>query len=100
MLRRDVITGLGTAMLASTPAFAVDKPRWMSPLLPEGTRDEATLERLPGKQPLIRLAAATPHQETPSDAFRTDITENDRFFVRYHLARIPDMTALEKWSLT
>ena len=46
----------------------------MSPQLPDGTREEATLEALPGKQKLIRLADRPPNYETPIEAFRTAIT--------------------------
>ncbi|MBV9252194.1 MAG: molybdopterin-dependent oxidoreductase [Acetobacteraceae bacterium] len=100
MNRRDVLGGLGASALAVSPAVAAQKPHWMSPLLPDGTRDEATLEALPGKQPLIRLSDRPPNYETPIEDFSSAITENDRFFVRYHLADIPDMDALGKWSLT
>ena len=72
----------------------------MSPQLPDGTREEATLEALPGKQKLIRLADRPPNYEAPIEAFRTAITPNDQFFVRYHLAGIPPMADLGKWSLT
>ena len=100
MHRRDMLTGLGAAALAARPALAAGRPPWLSPQLPDGTREEATLQTLPGKQPLICLADRPPNYETPIDAFRTEITGNDRFFVRYHLADVPDMAALEKWSLT
>lgn len=100
MHRRDMLVGLGAAALATKPALAAERSPWLSPLLPEGTREEATLQTLPGKQPLICLADRPPNYETPIDAFRTAITGNDRFFVRYHLAGVPDMTALQKWSLT
>jgi DMSO/TMAO reductase YedYZ molybdopterin-dependent catalytic subunit len=95
-----MLAGLGATALAVRPTLAAERPRWLSPLLPEGTRDEATLQTLPGKQPLICLADRPPNYETPIDAFHNEITSNDRFFVRYHLADIPDMAALEKWSLT
>ncbi len=66
--------------------------------LPAGTRAEATLEALPGKKPLIRLAYRPPNYETPVDYFRTPITPNDAFFVRYHLSDIPDVDA-KTWKL-
>ncbi len=100
MNRREILTGMGAAALAAGAASAAEKPRWMSPQLPDGTRAEATLGSLPGKQPLIELADRPPNYETPIDAFRTAITPNDRFFVRYHLANIPPMTALANYSLS
>jgi sulfite dehydrogenase (cytochrome) subunit A len=99
MKRRQIFTGMGAALLASGPAGAVDKPKWMSPLLPDGTRDEATLEALPGKQKLIRLADRPPNYEAPIETFRSAITPNDQFFVRYHLITIPSVAELGKWSL-
>jgi sulfite dehydrogenase len=98
MQRRDMLAGLGA--IAASGAQAAQKPNWMSAALPDGTREEATLERLPGKQPLIKLTDRPPNYETPIDAFGTAITPNDRFFVRYHLADIPSMDALKNWSLT
>ena len=100
MHRRKILTGLGAAVLAGGPARAVEKPRWMSPQLPEGTREEATLEALPGKQKLIKLTERPPNYEAPIEAFRTAVTPNDQFFVRYHLAAIPTMADLGKWSLS
>jgi sulfite dehydrogenase len=57
--------------------------------LPAGERGEATLEALPGKKPLIKLAYRAPNYETPIEYFKTPITPNDAFFVRYHLSDIP-----------
>jgi sulfite dehydrogenase len=57
--------------------------------LPAGVRGEAALEALPGKKPLIRLSYRAPNYETPIEYFRTPITPNDAFFVRYHLSDIP-----------
>jgi DMSO/TMAO reductase YedYZ molybdopterin-dependent catalytic subunit len=58
--------------------------------LPSGMRGEAALEALPGKKPLIKLAYRPPNYETPIEFFREPITPNDAFFVRYHLAGIPE----------
>ena len=99
MKRRQIFTGMGAALLAGGPAGAVEKPKWMSPQLPDGTRDEATLEALSGKQKLIRLADRPPNYEAPIETFRSAITPDDQFFVRYHLAAIPSMAELGKWSL-
>ena len=48
---------------------------------------------LPGKKPLIQLADRPPNYESPLEYFRTPITPNDQFFVRYHLADIPEVKA-------
>jgi sulfite dehydrogenase len=100
MKRRDILAGLGGAAVAARTAHAADQSVWLSPQLPDGTREEATLGKLPGKQPLIQLADRPPNYEAPIGTFRTPITANDQFFVRYHLAGIPTMDALGSWSLT
>ncbi|MEI7712159.1 MAG: molybdopterin-dependent oxidoreductase [Rhodospirillales bacterium] len=100
MQRRTLLAGLGAVAASGTAAQAAQKPTWMSPALPEGTRDLATMVRLPGKQPLIQLTDRPPNYETPIDAFASATTPNDRFFIRYHLAAIPTMDELKNWSLT
>jgi DMSO/TMAO reductase YedYZ molybdopterin-dependent catalytic subunit len=71
---------------------------WLSPLLPVGTRAEAVLDTLPGKKPLIKLTYRPPNYESPLAYLRTAITPNDEFFVRYHLADIPQIDA-GTWKL-
>jgi DMSO/TMAO reductase YedYZ molybdopterin-dependent catalytic subunit len=71
---------------------------WLSPLLPAGTRANAVLDTLPGKKPLIRLTGRAPNYEAPLAYLRTAITPNDEFFVRYHLADIPEVAA-GTWKL-
>jgi DMSO/TMAO reductase YedYZ molybdopterin-dependent catalytic subunit len=66
--------------------------------VPEGVRSEAVLEALPGKKPLIKLAYRPPNYETPVQYFNEVLTPNDAFFVRYHLADIPEVTAAN-WKL-
>jgi DMSO/TMAO reductase YedYZ molybdopterin-dependent catalytic subunit len=66
--------------------------------LPQGALDAAALEALPGKQPLIRRSYRPPNYETPLAHFEDAITPNDRFFVRWHLANIPEVSAAE-WRL-
>ena len=82
----------GVSPAASESAFK------HSPLLPEGTRAEAILDSLPGKRPLIKLSYRPPNYETPLEYFRTAITPNDAFFVRYHLSNIPKVDA-KTWKL-
>ena len=66
--------------------------------LPDGTLAEQTLYKLPGKLPLIKKTYRPPNFETPIEYFRTSITRNDAFFVRWHLAGIPEVKAAD-WSL-
>ncbi len=94
--RRSVLLGAGAAALLAGRARA----EGLNPGLPAGTRDEAILEALPGKQPLLKLSWRPPNYETPLDAFASPVTANDRFFVRYHLANIPAEAELANWSLT
>ncbi|MGH7248809.1 MAG: molybdopterin-dependent oxidoreductase, partial [Pseudomonadota bacterium] len=70
----------------------------LSPLLPAGTRADAILDTLPGKKPLIRLTSRPPNYEAPLAYLRTAFTPNDEFFVRYHLADIPQIDA-GTWKL-
>ena len=67
--------------------------------LSEGARAAAVLDTLPGKKPLIKLSYRPPNYETPIEYFRTAITPNDAFFVRYHLSNIPEVDA-KTWKVT
>jgi sulfite dehydrogenase len=97
--RRGLLEAAGGAMagtgalpaLAGAIAGRADTGFWLSPLLPAGTRAEAALETLANKKPLIRLTGRAPKYEAPLSYLRTAITPNDEFFVRYHLAGIPQV---------
>jgi DMSO/TMAO reductase YedYZ molybdopterin-dependent catalytic subunit len=52
---------------------------------------EEPLLALPGKRPLIKRTFRPPNYETPLADLRSQITANDAFFVRYHLASIPEI---------
>src|SRR5579863_1319951 len=56
------------------------------------------LEALPGKKPLIRRAWRPPNFETPLESLVPEFTRNEEFFVRYHLAVIPEIDA-DTWRL-
>src|SRR5688572_506649 len=58
--------------------------------LPEGARESEVLEALPGKRPLLKRTYRPPNYETPLAALGGEFTDNDAFFVRYHLAAIPE----------
>ena len=57
------------------------------------------LDALPGKKPLIKLSYRPPNYETPIEYFREAITPNDAFFVRYHLAVIPEVD-VKTWKIS
>ena len=96
MKRRSML--LGTAAAAASTAAHAQALR-LHPALADGVRDTAVLDTLPGKQPMIKLSYRPPNYESTLEAFRTAITPNDRFFVRYHLSEIPDIAALANWRL-
>jgi DMSO/TMAO reductase YedYZ molybdopterin-dependent catalytic subunit len=98
LTRRSVLgaAGAGFALAGSglprfSESLAAGAP--VTPGVPSGVVDSATLETLPGKKPLIRLAYRPPNYEAPLDYFRQPITPNDQFFVRYHLSDIPEVDA-------
>jgi DMSO/TMAO reductase YedYZ molybdopterin-dependent catalytic subunit len=66
--------------------------------LPAGALESAQLASLPGKLPLIRKSFRPPNFETPVHYLRDAFTPNDAFFVRYHLAGIPQIGATQ-WTL-
>lgn len=67
--------------------------------IPDGALASQHLYALPGKLPLIKKTYRPPNFETPIEYFRTPITRNDAFFVRWHLAGIPQVR-LEDWVLS
>ena len=81
--------GLGFA----SPLRAQSAAAELTPGVPSGVASYATMATLPGKKPLIRLADRGPNYEAPLEYFRTPITPNDEFFVRYHLSYIPEVDA-------
>jgi DMSO/TMAO reductase YedYZ molybdopterin-dependent catalytic subunit len=101
--RREVLLGIGGAALVapallSRLAAAAERPG-LTTGLPEGVYDTATLEALPGKKPLIKLSYRPPNYETPVRYFDTAFTPNDAFFVRYHLAGIPEKLDAASWKI-
>ena len=57
------------------------------------------LARYPQKTDLILLTDRPPQLETPLRYFLTDLTPNDAFFVRWHLAGIPTTVDLRTFRL-
>ena len=100
--RRRLLAGAGAlTALGTARAFAADLGSTAAlgfAELPDGTLAEHVLFRLPGKLPLIKKTYRPPNFETPIEYFREPITRNAAFFVRWHLAGIPEVKAAE-WSL-
>ena len=82
-------SALGLPRLFEAEAAGVE----LSPGVPAGIASYVTMATLPGKKPLIRLSDRGPNYEAPLEYFRTPITPNDEFFVRYHLSVIPEVDA-------
>ncbi len=82
-------SALGLPKLLEAEAAGVE----LSPGVPAGIASYVTMATLPGKKPLIRLSDRGPNYEAPLEYFRTPITPNDEFFVRYHLSVIPEVDA-------
>jgi DMSO/TMAO reductase YedYZ molybdopterin-dependent catalytic subunit len=97
MIASGVAALAGSAPLSRTVG-AAERP-FLPPGLPEGVYDTATLEALPGKKPLIKLSYRPPNYETPLSHFTSEFTPNESFFVRYHLAGIPDEFDAALWKL-
>ncbi len=101
--RRRLLLGIGAAALAGPGllprlAAGAGKPA-LTTGLPEGVYDTADLEALPGKRPLIKLSYRPPNYETPVSYFDSVFTPNDAFFVRYHLADIPETLDAAAWKI-
>ncbi|MGZ5044734.1 MAG: molybdopterin-dependent oxidoreductase, partial [Methylobacter sp.] len=56
------------------------------------------LDALPGKEALIKQTYRPPNYETPINYFDAPFTPNNRFFVRYHNAVIPEVK-ISEWRL-
>ena len=94
--RRRLVEVAGAAALSAGGNLI-----WPDPLkaLPVGTSGEPVLDTLVGKKPLIKLTYRAPNYETPIDYFKTAMTPNDAFFVRYHLSNIPVIDPAD-WRLS
>ncbi len=98
---KEVATGvvaLGAGSLVPAAALGAGKPSMGPAGLPSGTLEESILDALPGKKPLIKRTFRPPNYETPIEYFNQVFTPNDAFFVRYHLANIPEVAAAD-WKL-
>ena len=85
--RRILQTAVGGLALGSGGLYG----RLARAGLPPGAIQSETLERLQGKQPLLKRTYRPPNYETPVAYFDDVITPNDRFFVRWHHMQIPQV---------
>jgi DMSO/TMAO reductase YedYZ molybdopterin-dependent catalytic subunit len=100
MDRRRVLAAfaaLGASRVLGTPVGSMAELGFSE--LPDGTLEEQMLYTLPGKVPLIKKTFRPPNFETPVEYFHTAITPNRAFFVRWHLAGIPEVDA-KNWTLS
>jgi sulfite dehydrogenase (cytochrome) subunit A len=101
--RRDFLKTTGGLVLATGGTWLAGHAHGADAVLgpaelPEGTLSASLLEALPGKVPLIKKSWRPPNFETPVSYFNDVFTRNDAFFVRYHLANIPEVAAAG-WQL-
>jgi len=90
-----LVGGLGRL----TEAIAAPGAAELSPGVPQGISSYVTMGTLPGKKPLIQLSDRGPNYESPLEYFRTPITPNDEFFVRYHLSDIPEKIDIKTYKI-
>ena len=83
---------------AGSSILTLDWRRALAAGLPAGAIEAGSLDALPGKVPLIKRSLRPPNFETPVDLFDSAITPNRAFFVRWHLADIPEVNPLT-WRL-
>src|SRR5258708_17305985 len=67
--------------------------------IPDGALAEQGWRALQGRVPLIKKPLRPPNCGTRIEYFRTPLTPNRAFFVRWHLAAIPQI-AVKDWSLS
>jgi DMSO/TMAO reductase YedYZ molybdopterin-dependent catalytic subunit len=102
MERRRILKGAAAALGIAGLRDALGAVGSMAELgfaeIPDGALAEQVLYALPGKVPLIKKTFRPPNFETPVEYFRTPMTPNRAFFVRWHLAAIPQVS-VKDWKL-
>jgi DMSO/TMAO reductase YedYZ molybdopterin-dependent catalytic subunit len=96
--RRRALRALSAGALAGTPAFRAFAAESVRLPFANGERP---LARYPQKRPLIVVTQRPPQLETPFEVYNEGIvTPNDAFFVRYHLAGVPNDIDATTWRLS
>lgn len=98
MDRRTILKGGAGAFALAASGSWLTLARAAQFNLPEGAA-AFPLEALPGKVPLIKKTYRPPNYETPVSYFGEEFTPNNAFFVRYHLADIPEEIDPAAWKL-
>lgn len=70
-----------------------------NPVLSGNQQDENQWVKAKGKDSLLLLTDRPPNLETPLKYFLLDYTPNSVFFVRWHLAGLPDSVSLDTFRL-
>ena len=96
--RRQALRALCVGALVGTPAFRAFAAESVTLPFANGERP---LARYPQKRPLIVVTQRPPQLETPFEVYNEGIvTPNDAFFVRYHLAGVPNDIDATTWRLS
>ncbi|CUA92949.1 molybdopterin-dependent oxidoreductase [Thiomonas bhubaneswarensis] len=108
MHRREwlALSAAGAAAWMTRPAWAVVAAQAEDPLVsftgPQANpywNNVGPYVTYPQKAPLLRLTDRPIQLETPRYYFRTALTPNEAFYVRYHLPDIPNAIDLKQWRL-
>ncbi len=91
------LSGLAAASRTFGYAFESSSTRGLATVPAETAARQ--LARYPQKAELILLTDRPPQLETPLRYFRSDLTPNDAFFVRWHLSGIPTTVDLRTFRL-
>ena len=95
MKRRDF---LKTSLVASAAALGTSPLSAATTHQPNDSRKVSDMA-FPEKRPLITYSDRPPLLESPRSTFARGITENDEFFVRWHLPDIPTHIDPDKYSI-
>lgn len=98
MRRRSLMAGSGALLFG--PAAGAAESTTLPAQLPDGTLAVAHFSDLPGKRRLIELTDRPPNYASPIEVFSDVVTQNDRFFVRYHMDGVPPPPPVDSWTLT
>ncbi len=87
---------LGAAAAATS---LLDRARAADPAKGAAAQAQMEFAKFPQKTDLILHTDSPPNLETPLRYFREDLTPNDAFFVRWHLALIPTAVDVDTFRL-